>query len=137
MKLLPYVASLIRILNHSIWINITQLMTQKQELLQNRGQNLYLTFNLKFKGLMIGFSSWLLLDIRRASLGLLLQLESSSSKFFRPTYGQNTLKGSRGKLDSTSLGHTHTHTHTCHLHKTGLLQFRFHQTHLSSNLGLG
>ena len=65
-QLLPCVATLRRILNHSIWINITQLMTQKQELLQNRGQNLYLTFNLKFKGLMVGFSSWLLLDIRRA-----------------------------------------------------------------------
>ena len=66
MKLLPYVANLRRIFNHSIWINITQLMTQKQELLQNRGQNLYLTFNLKFKGLIVGFSSWLLLDILRA-----------------------------------------------------------------------
>ena len=65
MKLLPYVDTLRRILNHSIWVNITQLMTKKQEL-QNRGQNLYLIFNLKFKGLMVGFSSWPLLDIRKA-----------------------------------------------------------------------
>ena len=121
MKLLPYVATLRSILNHSIWINITQLMTQKQELLQNRGQNLYLTFNLKFKGLMVGFSSWSLLDIRRAKSGLLVQLESSNSEFFRPIYGQNTVMGSKGKAGQHL---PWTHTHTCHLHKTGLLQFR-------------
>ena len=108
MKLLLYVDTLRRILNHSIWINITQLMTQKQELLQNKGQNVYLNFNLKLKGLMVGFSSWLLLDIRKARSWASSPIGISSSELFRLTYCKNTVMGSRGKSETPPLD-THTH----------------------------